>query len=617
MSQTDRTLALNWSNLQLVRRIYMDFGRTYRWRYVMALLCMVTAAAAGAYAVSLLSPFINNVRLGQEGRVAQITGGMHEIRQIAFTVAILYCLRGFTTFGQMLIMSRIGNRIVARAQAQIYNHLLGQNVGFFQARQSTDFMTRLVTASNGLRDTMQLIVTSVGRDLCSVIGYVAVMFYHEPVMTMIAISGGPIGALLMSRVIRRVRHFARRSYDGTARILATMQETVIGIRIVKSFNLENIMRVRMQNSVRDVEKAMNRIALGSAVTSPVSETLGGVVIAAVLVYAGWDVEVRGGELGQFVAFLGAMMLAYEPGKRLGKLRLDMQNGLMGARLIYEILDKAPVEVDDNQKPRLQVTEGRITFHDVAFGYRATENVLNGLSFTAEPSTTTALVGPSGGGKSTIISLIQRFYDPQAGMITVDGEDVQNVGIHSLREKIAFVSQDVFLFQGTIRENIALGRAGASEEDIIAAAKHAHAHDFITGFASGYDTPVGEQGAQLSGGQRQRIAIARAILKNAPIILLDEPTAALDSESEREVQKALDDLRIGRTTLVVAHRLQTIVNADRICVIEKGHCVEQGTHDELLEKHGSYYAFFSAQFGDNVRMVTKLDAPRTEPSAVRS
>ena len=241
--------------------------------------------------------------------------------------------------------------------------------------------------------------------------------------------------------------------------------------------------------------------------------------------------------------------------------------------------------------------GRVVFEDVRFAYRPGEPVLQGLDFIAEASATTALVGPSGGGKSTIVNLIQRFYEIEAGRILIDGQDISGVELHSLRDPIAFVSQDVFLFRGTIGENIQLGKPGASEEDIVAASIKAHAHDFISGFAQGYATQVGEQGAQLSGGQRQRIAIARAILKDAPIILLDEPTAALDSESEREVQKALDDLRIGRTTIVVAHRLQTIVNADRICVIEHGKAVEYGTHADLIARAGTYRNFFAAQFGE--------------------
>jgi ATP-binding cassette subfamily B protein len=246
-----------------------------------------------------------------------------------------------------------------------------------------------------------------------------------------------------------------------------------------------------------------------------------------------------------------------------------------------------------------VAHGRIVVENVDFRYRPDEAVLAGFNLVVKPNQTTALVGPSGGGKSTIIALLQRFYAPESGRILIDGADIAQVDLHSLRAKIAFVSQDVFLFNGSIRDNIALGRPGAGDEEIFAAARKAHAHDFICGFSTGYETSVGEQGAQLSGGQKQRIAIARAILKDAPILLLDEPTAALDSESEREVQKALDELRIGRTTLVVAHRLQTIINADTIVVIEGGRAAEAGSHEQLMALGGVYRTFFASQFGDSV------------------
>ena len=336
-----------------------------------------------------------------------------------------------------------------------------------------------------------------------------------------------------------------------------------------------------------------------AISSPMSDALAGLAIGAVIFYGSWRITVTQADPGSFFSFVAALLLAYEPAKRLARLNLEIQNGLVGARLIYEVLDSPAAEIPDASQPELSVTQGKIAFDRVSFGYRDDEAVLSAMSFVAEPGKTTALVGPSGGGKSTIISMIQRFYEPSAGSIVIDGQVIAGVDLASLREKIAFVSQDVFLFRGTIRENIALGREGATQDEIIAAAKKANAHDFIMAFSDGYESNVGEQGAQMSGGQRQRIAIARAILKDAPILLLDEPTAALDSESEREVQKALNELCVGRTTLVVAHRLQTIVNADCICVIENGHVVEQGTHGELIAGDGTYRSFCRMQFGDVV------------------
>jgi len=379
-----------------------------------------------------------------------------------------------------------------------------------------------------------------------------------------------------------------------------MGETAQGIRIIKSFNLESVMRARMAGAVGEVEKAANRMAIGIALSSPVSETLGGVAVAIIILYGGWKVAVAHSDPGSFFAFIGALLSAYEPAKRLGRLNLDLQNSLVGARMVYDLLDEPLPDASDAQKPDLVPGPGLISLEAVSFGYRKGERVLDRIDLEAEPDKTTALVGPSGGGKSTIISLVQRLYEPDSGTVRIDGQDVSAVNAGSLRDAVAFVAQDVFLFRGSVRDNIALGRPGATEPEIEEAARKAHAYGFITSFERGFDTEVGEQGAKLSGGQRQRIAIARAFLKKASIILLDEPTAALDSESEREVQKALEDLRVGRTTIVVAHRLQTIVDADRICVIENGRAVEFGTHDELMKRRGSYHTFFATQFGDRAR-----------------
>jgi ATP-binding cassette subfamily B protein len=440
-------------------------------------------------------------------------------------------------------------------------------------------------------------ITSLGRDTLTTVGLIVVMVIEDPRMAAIALAVLPVAVFGIGRLIRQVRKWARRSYDGSTRILQVMQETVLGFRIIKSFNLESVMTARMDECVADVERAANRMAAGSAISSPLSDALAGVAIAGVIFYGTWRVTVAHADPGSFFAFIAALLMAYEPAKRLARVNLDIQNGLVGARLIYEILDAPAAEGRRPAAPPLAVPEGRIAFEDVVFGYRPGEPVLRRLSFVARPNATTALVGPSGGGKSTTIALIQRFFEPQSGRILVDGVDISGVDLHSLRDRIAFVSQDVFLFRGSIRENIALGKPGATQEAIEEAARKAHAHDFIMSFSQGYETNVGEQGAQLSGGQRQRIAIARAILKDAPLILLDEPTAALDSESEREVQKALDDLRLGRTTIVVAHRLQTIIGADAICVIDGGRMVETGGHDELIARHGAYYGFFAAQFGE--------------------
>jgi ATP-binding cassette subfamily B protein len=324
------------------------------------------------------------------------------------------------------------------------------------------------------------------------------------------------------------------------------------------------------------------------------EMLGGIAIALASIYAGYRVIDGGATPGEFVSFLAAFLLAYEPAKRLARLNIDLNNNLVGVRVLYEVIDSPPGEPVDDDRPALALTTARLEFADVNFSYSPGSPVLRRMRFVADRGKVTALVGPSGGGKTTVLNLILRFYDADRGRILIDGQDIAAVSRRSLRGQIAYVGQIVHLFRGTIRDNIALGKLGASEAEIVAAAKAAHAHDFIVSFPGGYDTPVGEHGLQLSGGQRQRIAIARALIKDAQIILLDEATASLDSESEQYVQEAFAELCKGRTTIVIAHRLSTITHADCILVVEDGAVVESGRHDELLRKGGRYASFYRLQ-----------------------
>jgi ATP-binding cassette subfamily B protein len=497
----------------------------------------------------------------------------------------------------MVTLARVGNRIIADYQRKIYDSLLSQGVAFFAERHSSEFMNRLKTGTNGARTVLDLIVTSIGRDLLTLIGLAIVMAVQDPVMTLLALVTMPPAVLFIRTLVRRTRKNIQRQFEETGGLMKSLQETIQGIRVVKAYNLEDMLRQRMSETVSELERVMNTIARLKARSSPLMEMLGGFAIAGFVVYAGHGV-LRGGQLpGEFFSVVTALLLTYEPAKRLARLHIDLAAALKHTRFMFDLLDSLPIERGESDKPKMSVSRGRVEFRDIAFRYRPTEPVLRGVSFVAEPGQTTALVGASGSGKSTIMNLVVRFWDPQTGKILIDDQDISQFSRRSLRDHIAYVSQDVFLFSGTIRENIEMGRPGASEAEVIAAAKSAFAHDFIASFPHGYETPAGEHGVQLSGGQRARIAIARAFLRNAPILLLDEPTSALDSESEREVQRALDALRASRTTLVIAHRLQTVIAADKICVIDAGRIVEAGRHDELIARRGRYHALYEIQFDD--------------------
>jgi ATP-binding cassette subfamily B protein len=444
---------------------------------------------------------------------------------------------------------------------------------------------------------LDLLITSIGRDLLTLIFLIIVMIIQEPVLAFFCLFILPIVVFGVRSLIRRARQVVKKNFIGTGKVLLTLQETTQGIRAVKSYNLEERMRARMEENVRSLEAGLNTRARVASRTGPLMETLGGMAIGLFVIYAGYSVLSGGKMPGEFFSAITALLLAYEPAKRLARLNLDLAANLTLARYLFDVLDSKPAEAEAGSLPALRATNGEIEFRNVSFEYRPGEPVLKNVSFIAEARRTTALVGTSGGGKSTIMNLIERFYEPVSGSITIDGQNIAQYSRRSLRDQIAYVSQDLFLFSGTIRENIRLGKPNATDEEFIAAAKAAHAHDFILGFENGYDTQVGEHGTQLSGGQRARISIARAFLKNAPILLLDEPTAALDAESEKEVQRALDDLRKSRTTLLIAHRLQTVMSADKICVVDDGSIVETGTHHELLARRGRYHAFYRLQFDD--------------------
>jgi ATP-binding cassette subfamily B protein len=586
-----------YSTYTLVRRLLVDEALVHWPRYAIAFALMAVAAAGTALTAYLLGSMTNE---------AYVNRNYHGIVVIGLIAMVIFIVKGFATYGSAVMLSWIGNSIIADNQRRMFDKLLQQNIGFFADRHSSEFIARLTTGAAAVSQVINLLITAIGRDLMSLIGLSIVMVIQDPVMSLIGFIMAPPAFFFLRKLIRRVRGIARLQFTGGTRIIETMQEALQGMRMVKAFGLEDEMRRRLGKSVAEVQHESNKMARVANRASPMMEMLGGFTVALATIYGGYRVIETGATPGEFVSFMAAFLLAYEPAKRLARLNIDLNNSLVGVRVLYEVIDSPPGEPSDDDLPPLALTAAQLEFSNVHFAYHAGAPVLRGMSFLAQRGKVTALVGPSGGGKTTVLNLILRFYDVDTGRILIDGQDIAAVSRESLRQHMAYVGQIVHLFRGTIRENIALGKLDASEAEIVAAAKAAHAHDFILGFPAGYDTPVGEHGMQLSGGQRQRISVARALIKNAPIILLDEATAALDSESERHVQEAIAELCRGRTTLVIAHRLSTIMHADCILVVEDGLIVESGRHDELLRKGGRYASFY--------RLQLKEQAPALEPVA---
>jgi ATP-binding cassette, subfamily B, bacterial MsbA len=576
----------------VLRRVVAENGREHMGAYAFAIACLLTVAMTTAFTAWIMESVINEAFANRRADL---------IWSICGSIFAAFVLRGFAGYGQAVTLAKIGNNIVARYQRRLFAHLMTLSVGYFNEARSARLSAQINQNINGVRDVLNLTVTSLARDLVTLVSLVGVMFVQDVVLSLIVFTVAPPLLLGLRYLSKRLRSATRESVILNSHVLGAMQETVQGISIVKAFTMEEQLQNKIQSTIDAAERRSNRIARLSERNGPLTESLAGLSVAGVMAYAAFQAIYSGVLPGAFFSFITALLLAYEPAKRLAKLQVQMERAAVNAKMIYEILDMQTHQRDKHGAGELAVSAARVEFRNVSFAYGSNDPVLHGLSFIAEGGKTTALVGPSGAGKSTVITLVPRFYDPAEGEILIDGQNIADVTKSSLRHHLAYVSQQPYLFEGTIRDNIRYGRPEATDAEIADAARLANAHDFILAQPMGYDTPVGENGLTLSGGQRQRLSIARALVRNAPILLLDEATSALDAESEAAVQQALDAAMVGRTVIVIAHRLSTVMKADKIVVMQSGRVVEEGTHESLaLRPSGLYARLHNLQAGSNGR-----------------
>jgi ATP-binding cassette, subfamily B, bacterial MsbA len=569
----------------LLTRLVANHIRPHWGRVALSIVCMALAAGATAANAWLMEPVLDKVFVARDTTMLYL---------VPLAVVIAAFIKGVATYFQGVLLNHVGQRIISDLQVKLFEQAVRADLAFFNDNPAGKLAIRLTHDVGLMRAAITQSLVGLSKDSLTVVFLVALMFWQDWRMALIAFVVFPMAFLPVRRMGKRMRKISTNTQVEVGSMMTTIDEAFHGIRQVKAYLMERHETAKLREIAERIFTLSHKNARTRSAANPIIETLGSVAVAAVIFYGGWQVIEGQTTPGTFFSFITALLLAYQPIKSVANLNNTLQEGLAAAARVFALEDMQPKILDRKGAATLGKVAGEIRFEGVTFSYREDRKALDGLTLRVPAGKTIALVGPSGGGKTTILNLLPRFYDVDQGRITIDGYDIRDLTLDSLRANIALVTQETNLFHDTIRANIGYGKPGATDAEIRDAARLAGALDFVSALPEGFDTVVGERGSKLSGGQRQRVAIARAFLKNAPILLLDEATSALDNESERLIQSSLATLMKGRTTIVVAHRLSTIVDADLICAIEGGNLIEAGGHAELLKQGGLYAKLHALQ-----------------------
>jgi subfamily B ATP-binding cassette protein MsbA len=576
-------ITLHERHRQLIGLIRENWGRL-----ALAMVCMLVESAGTSAAAYLVKPVLDDVFIKRN---------IEMLKLLPPAIIGVYFLRGVAMYWSEYLMNFVGQDIIRRLRERLYDRIQDLPLSFFQKETTGVLMSRIINDVNYVREMVSNAVTASLRDCFTIVGLIVVIFYQIWQLAAFAVLILPLAFIPIVVFGRRVRRTSTGCQEAMADISTFLHETFAGNKIVKAFNMESHEKQRFFEKTRRLFRLEMKETRARVISSPINLFLGGIGAAVIVWYGGSQVIAGAYTPGTFFSFLTAVLLLYKPVKDLSKLNNAVQRGLAATDRIFAIIDQASTIPEATQPTTLRAEPHQVRFEDVYFKYED-EMVLRGIHLDVPPGQVLAIVGMSGGGKTSLVNLIPRFYDVSGGKITVDGTDIRDVSLKSLRGQIAIVTQEPILFNDTVRNNIAYGNPAAGEEDILAAARAAYAYDFIQSFPRKFETTIGELGGRLSGGEKQRICIARALLKNAPILILDEATSSLDTESEMLVQKALENLMKGRTTFVIAHRLSTVANAHRIIVMVAGRIVEEGTHEQLMARRGDYFKLHQMQFSND-------------------